>query len=145
MRALLQRVSRACVMVEGAVAGEIGVGLLILLGISKTDNSADAVFLADKILHLRIFADAAGKMNRSVTETGGDLLIVPQFTLYADSTTGRRPSFARSAPPEQARALYESFVERAGRTGLRVATGVFQAHMNVLLVNDGPVTILVET
>jgi D-aminoacyl-tRNA deacylase len=145
MRALLQRVTRASVVVEGAVVGEIGTGLLILLGVAKPDTVADAEFLVEKILKLRIFPDADGKMNRSLLDTQGSLLVVSQFTLYGDCRKGRRPGFDAAAPAEQARALYESFVEIARRSGLRVETGVFQAHMEVALVNDGPVTLMLET
>jgi len=145
MRALLQRVTWASVVVEGAVVGEIGAGLLILLGVAKPDTIADAEFLVEKILNLRVFQDAEGKMNRSLLDTGGRLLVVSQFTLYGDCRKGRRPSLDAAAPAEQARALYESFVEIARRSGLRVETGVFQAHMEVALVNDGPVTFMLET
>ena len=132
-------------VVNGSMVGEIGAGLLILLGVAKTDTAAEAVFLADKVLNLRIFSDADGKMNRSLLETGGSLLVVSQFTLYSDCRKGRRPGFDAAAPAEQARALYEAFVEIARRSGLRVETGVFQAHMQVALVNDGPVTLMLET
>ena len=145
MRALLQRVSRANVAVDDSVVGEIGAGLLILLGVAKSDTSQDAEFLADKILNLRVFPDDAGKMNRSLLESNGDLLIISQFTLHGDCRKGRRPSFYAAAPAEQARALYETFVGLARRSGLRVETGVFKAHMDVSLVNDGPVTLMLES
>jgi D-tyrosyl-tRNA(Tyr) deacylase len=145
MRVLIQRVSEARVTVAGSVLGEIGPGLLALLGVAKPDTAADADFLAEKILNLRVFPDDAGKMNRSLLETGGALLVVSQFTLYGDCRKGRRPSFDDAAPAEQARRLYERFVEMARRSGVRVETGVFQAHMDVALVNDGPVTLLVES
>lgn len=145
MRALLQRVTQASVVVEGSVVGKIGAGLLILLGVAKTDTAADAAFLAEKTLNLRIFPDAGGKMNLSLLDIQGGLLAVSQFTLYGDCRKGRRPGFDAAAPAEQARALYESFVEIARRSGLQVETGVFQAHMEVALVNDGPVTFLLET
>jgi len=145
MRALLQRVTHASVVVEGSAVGEIGGGLLILLGVAKPDTTADAAFLVDKIVNLRIFPDAEGKMNRSLLDTGGSLLVVSQFTLYGDCRKGRRPGFDAAAPAEQARSLYESFVEIARRSGLRVETGVFQAHMEVALINDGPVTLMLET
>jgi D-aminoacyl-tRNA deacylase len=145
MRAVIQRVSQARVKVDGSVLGEIGPGLLALVGVAKPDTAAEAEFLAEKILHLRVFPNEAGKMNRSLLDTGGALLVVSQFTLYGDCRKGRRPSFDAAAPAEQAQALYEHFVEVARRSGLRVATGVFQAHMDVSLVNDGPVTLLVES
>jgi D-tyrosyl-tRNA(Tyr) deacylase len=145
MRAVVQRVSQASVEVEKSVVGEIGAGLLVLLAVAKPDTAADAEFLAEKVLNLRIFADDAGKMNRSLLDIQGGLLVVSQFTLYGDCRKGRRPSFDAAAPAEQARSLYECFVEIARRSGLRVQTGVFQAHMNVSLVNDGPVTLLVES
>jgi len=144
MRAVLQRVTMARVEVEGAVVGEIGAGLLILLGVTKTDTAPQAELLADKILNLRIFSDDAGKMNRSLLDTGGALLVVSQFTLYGDCRKGRRPSFDQAAPAEQAKTLYEQFVEAARRSGVRVETGVFQAHMAVSLLNDGPVTLIIE-
>jgi len=145
MRAVIQRVSEARVTVAGSVVGEIGPGLLALLGVAKPDSAADAEFLAEKILNLRVFPDEAGKMNRSLLDTVGALLVVSQFTLYGDCRKGRRPSFDDAAPAEQARRLYEHFVEVARRSGVRVETGVFQAHMNVALVNDGPVTLVVES
>ena len=145
MRAIIQRVTQAKVEVEGAVSGEIGAGLLVLLGASQLDTPADADYLAEKIVQLRIFPDDAGKMNRSLLETGGALLVVSQFTLYGDCRKGRRPSFDRAAPPEQARVLYEHFVTAARRLCPRVETGVFQAHMAVSLVNDGPVTLIVDS
>jgi D-tyrosyl-tRNA(Tyr) deacylase len=145
MRALLQRVTDARVTVDGAVTGEIGAGLLVLLGVSKLDTKADAEFVAQKVLNLRIFEDEHGKMNRSILDTGGGMLVVSQFTLYGDCRKGRRPSFDDAAPAEQARALYEHFVAVARRTSLRIETGVFQAHMSVSLINDGPVTLIVES
>ena len=145
MRAVVQRVTRARVEVDGTVVGEIGGGLLVLLGVAKADTPGDSTFLADKIAGLRIFADEAGKMNLSVVETGGSLLVVSQFTLYGDTRKGRRPGFDAAAPAEQARALYEHFVDAARRHGIRVETGVFQAHMAVSLTNDGPVTLILES
>jgi D-tyrosyl-tRNA(Tyr) deacylase len=145
MRALVQRVTHAKVEVEGVVTGEIEAGLLVLLGASRLDSPADADYLAEKIVQLRIFPDEAGKMNRSLVETGGALLVVSQFTLYGDCRKGRRPSFDQAAPPEQARALYQHFVSAARRLCPRVETGVFQAHMAVSLLNDGPVTLIVES
>jgi len=145
MRAVVQRVSQAKVEVDGAAVGEIGAGLLVLLGVAKTDTVADAEFLATKIASLRVFSDDAGKMNRSVLEAGGAMLAVSQFTLYGDCRKGRRPGFDLAAPAGQARELYEHFVAAARRAGVRVETGVFQAHMAVSLVNDGPVTLILES
>jgi D-aminoacyl-tRNA deacylase len=149
MRAVVQRVSRARVTVAGEVdsdiAGEIGRGLLVLLGVGAGDSRADADYLADKIIGLRIFEDAGGKMNLSVAEVGGALLVVSQFTLYGDARRGKRPSFDAAAPPQQARELYEYFVEKVRAAGLRCETGRFQEMMQVDLVNDGPVTILLDS
>ncbi len=145
MRIVLQRVKEARVEVEGRIAGAIGPGLLAFLGISRDDTRADADYLLDKTLTLRIFPDEAGKMNRSLLDTGGELLVVSQFTLYADARKGRRPGFDRAAGPEQARLLYEYFAESARERRLRVETGVFQAMMSVYLLNDGPVTILCDS
>lgn len=145
MRALLQRVSKARVDVDGVTTGRIGPGLLILLGVARGDTEADAEQLAAKVSQLRIFPDEEGKMNRSLLDTSGSALIVSQFTLYGDTRKGRRPSFDLAAPPEQARSLYEFFADRMRALGVSVETGVFQAMMQVHLVNDGPVTLLVET
>lgn len=145
MRAVIQRVSSASVTVDGKVAGAIGPGLLVLLGVGRNDTEQDAEALAHKIIELRVFQDDAGKMNLSLRDTGGSLLVVSQFTLYGDTRKGRRPSFDLAAPPEQARRLYEHFVEAARRQGVHVETGVFQTMMSVSLVNEGPVTFLVET
>ncbi len=145
MKAVVQRVVEARVEVDGEIAGAIGRGLLVLLGVAKTDTEADAAYLADKIVGLRIFPDEAGKMNRSVAEASGDLLVVSQFTLYGDTRKGRRPSFDHAAPPEHARSLYEQFVRFCRDTGLTVRTGVFQAMMSVHLINDGPVTLICES
>ena len=145
MRAVIQRVSQAKVEVDDTVSGEIGPGLLVLLGVTHTDTAADAAYLVNKIVQLRIFPDEAGKMNRSLLDARGALLVVSQFTLYGDCRKGRRPSFDLAAPPEQARELYECFVAAARSAGTRVETGVFQAHMAVSLVNDGPVTLIVES
>src|SRR5579863_1719586 len=145
MRVVVQRVTQARVEVAGGVTGEIGAGLLALLGVAKNDSGADAEFLVEKIVNLRIFADEDQKMNRSLLDTGGALLVVSQFTLYGDCRKGRRPSFDLAAPAEQARSLYEHFVAAARRAGARVETGVFQATMAVSLTNDGPVTLIVES
>jgi len=145
MRIVVQRVSQARVEVEGKSVGQIGAGLLVLLGVAKQDTRTDADYLADKVTGLRIFADEAGKMNRSVAETGGALLVVSQFTLYGDCRKGRRPGFDLAAPPDQARALYEYFVEACRKRNVRVETGIFQALMAVHLTNDGPVTIILES
>ena len=145
MRAVLQRVTRARVLVERKVAGEIGAGLLVLLGAGKEDTPTIAANLAEKTAQLRIFNDAQGKMNVSLLESGGAALVVSQFTLYGDTSRGRRPGFERAAPPAEAKQLYEEYVRCLRATGLRVETGVFQAHMEVELVNDGPVTILLDS
>jgi D-tyrosyl-tRNA(Tyr) deacylase len=145
MKAVLQRVERASVEVDGHTVGAIGAGLLVLLGVAKGDTTGQADYLADKILNLRIFSDEDGKMNLSVIDRGGGILVVSQFTLYGDCRKGRRPSFDDAAPPELARPLYEYFVERLRAGGLRVETGVFQASMRVSLVNDGPVTLVIDS
>jgi D-aminoacyl-tRNA deacylase len=145
MRAVVQRVSRARVTVEGCVTGEITTGLMILLGIGRDDTSAVAVGMAGKIANLRIFEDDQGKMNRSLLDVKGSALVVSQFTLYGDARGQRRPSFIAAAPPEQAKKLYEEFSETLRRLGVTVATGVFQAMMSVELVNEGPVTILLDS
>ena len=131
--------------VDGNVVGEIGAGLLVLLGVSKTDNEAAADYLAEKIIGLRIFEDAEGKMNRSVQESGGAVLVVSQFTLYGDARRGKRPSFDAAARPEEAKRLYEYFVGKIRDVGLRCETGQFQAVMEVDLVNSGPVTIMLDS
>jgi D-tyrosyl-tRNA(Tyr) deacylase len=145
MRAVVQRVSRCRVTVDGNPTGEIGPGLLVLLGVSKTDTEAAADYLVEKIIGLRIFEDAEEKMNLSVQDTGGAVLVVSQFTLYGDTRRGRRPSFDAAARPEEARRLYEYFVGRVRAAGLRCETGQFQAMMEVELVNSGPVTILLDS
>jgi D-aminoacyl-tRNA deacylase len=145
MRAVVQRVSRCRVTVNGNVVGEIGMGLLVLLGVSKTDAEAAADYLVEKIVGLRIFEDAEGKMNLSVQEAGGALLVVSQFTLYGDVRRGKRPSFDAAARPEEAKRLYEYFVGRVRASGLRCETGEFQAMMDVELVNSGPVTVLLDS
>lgn len=145
MRAVVQRVSEARVRVEKETRGEIGRGLLVFLGVKKTDDQAAADQLAEKVWGLRVFNDEQGKMNRSLAEVGGAVLAVSQFTLYGDCRKGRRPSFDRAAAAEQARVLYENFVAALARRGVRVETGVFQAMMDVELVNDGPVTLFLDT
>jgi D-tyrosyl-tRNA(Tyr) deacylase len=145
MRAVVQRVSRARVTVNGEVTGEIGAGLLVLLGVAQRDAEADADYLVGKIAGLRVFEDEDGKMNRAVGEVGGAVLAVSQFTLYGDVRRGKRPSFDAAGRPEQARSLYEYFVEKLRAQGLRCETGRFQAMMDVELVNDGPVTILLDS
>jgi D-aminoacyl-tRNA deacylase len=145
MRACVQRVSRAEVKVEGDIVGRIGPGLLVLLGVAAGDVDDDARQMAQKIVELRIFNDDAGKMNRSVVESGGGLLVVSQFTLLGDCRKGRRPSFVDAAAPEDAQRLYEQFVIAARGMGVKVQTGRFRAHMDVALVNDGPVTLLLDS
>jgi len=141
----VQRVSRAQVSVNGEVTGQIAVGLLVLLGVGSDDVEADAIYLAEKICGLRIFEDDQGKMNRSIQQVGGSVLTVSQFTLYGDIRRGKRPSFDAAAPPERARRLYEFFVEQIRAAGLRCETGRFQEMMKVELVNEGPVTILLDS
>lgn len=145
MRAVIQRVSHARVLVDSRVTGEINAGLVVLLAVGREDTAATAASTAEKVLHLRIFNDEQGKMNRSVLDTGGAVLAVSQFTLYGDVRGQRRPSFMHAAPPELGKALYEEFVRALEALGMRVATGVFQAHMSVELANDGPVTILLDS
>lgn len=145
MRLVVQRVTTASVSVDGSTTGAIGPGLLILLGVARGDAASDAEFLAGKVSDLRIFPDENGKMNRSVQDAGGGLLVVSQFTLYGDCRKGRRPSFDEAAPPDQAKSLYEHFVGRLRARGLMVQTGIFQAHMMVSLVNEGPVTFILES
>jgi D-tyrosyl-tRNA(Tyr) deacylase len=145
MRAVVQRVTKARVQVGDRVVGEIGAGLLVLVGVAAEDGPADVQYLAGKVRELRIFGDEGGRMNRSVEECGGSVLVVSQFTLLGDVRKGRRPSFDAAAPPEMAKALYEDLVRQLRADGLRVATGEFQAQMAVELVNDGPVTILLDS
>jgi len=145
MRAVVQRVSRARVTVEGRVTGEIGNGLMILLGVGREDTSAVAASMAEKVASLRIFEDDRGKMNRSLLDVKGSALVVSQFTLYGDARGQRRPSFISAAPPEKAKALYEGFTLAMQALGVGVATGIFQAMMSVELVNEGPVTILLDS
>jgi D-tyrosyl-tRNA(Tyr) deacylase len=145
MRAVIQRVSHARVVVEGRVTGEIDRGLVVLVAVGREDSPDVAASMAEKILHLRIFNDDQGKMNRSLLDTGGAILAVSQFTLYGDARGQRRPSFLQAAPPEQGKAGYEGFVRALQALNVRVETGVFQAHMSVELANDGPVTILLDS
>ena len=145
MRAVVQRVRRAQVSVGEEITGKIGAGLLVLVGVSKTDTSADADYLAGKIASLRIFEDSDGKMNLSLADVGGAVLAVSQFTLYGDARKGKRPSFDQAAPARQANELYQVFVEKVRAEGIRCETGRFQAVMQVELVNDGPVTILLDS
>lgn len=145
MRAVVQRVSRASVTVDGRTIAEIGKGFVVLVGVSDDDSESDAEYLARKCAGLRIFEDDQGKMNLSVCDVGGEMLVVSQFTLYGDARKGKRPSFVKAAPPDRANELYEHFVGRARDAGLRVATGRFQAMMQVSLVNDGPVTVLLDS
>ena len=145
MRAVVQRVAQASVEVEGRTAGAIGSGLLVLLGVARGDTEAEADDLAGKVAHLRVFPDDEGRMNRSVTEAGGEVLVVSQFTLLGDCRKGRRPSYLDAAPPEEAERLYRYFVERVRAAGVPVAEGVFRAEMDVSLVNRGPVTLLLDS
>src|ERR1700761_9126918 len=145
MRACVQRVSSAQVVVAGEVVGQIQAGLLVLLGVAAGDDENDVRTLADKIVGLRVFNDAAGKMNLALADVGGAMLVVSQFTLLGDCSHGRRPSFTGAAPPEIAERLYEAFVARVRELGIEVATGRFRQHMDVTLTNDGPVTLLIES
>lgn len=147
MRAVIQRVSRAAVTatVDGERIGAIGPGLVVLLGIHREDQQTDLDWLVDKIIHLRVFADGEGKMNRSLLDTGGAMLIVSQFTLLGDCRKGRRPGYSQAAGPQRAEALYEAFIEAVQKHGIQTATGRFQADMAVELVNDGPVTLLLDS
>jgi D-tyrosyl-tRNA(Tyr) deacylase len=145
MRAVVQRVKEASVTVEGKVVGRIGRGLVVLLGVATGDGEAEALTMAEKVVNLRIFADENGQMNRSVRDASGEVLVVSQFTLLGDARRGRRPSYIQAAPPEQANRLYERFAAEVRGLGLRVETGVFRAMMDVALVNEGPVTILLDS
>jgi len=145
VRAVVQRASEASVRVDGEEAGRIGPGLVVLLGVGKDDSERDAEILAEKVLNLRVFPDEAGQMNRSVLDEGGGLLVISQFTLMGDARKGRRPSYIEAAAPDEAERLYSHFVERLRPSGLEVATGVFRAMMDVALVNQGPVTILLDS
>ncbi len=145
MRACIQRVSEAHVTVSGAETGRIGRGLVVLLGIGHNDGEAELNWLTEKIIGLRVFEDEAGKMNRSLAEVGGSMLVISQFTLYGDCRRGRRPSFTDAAPPELAERLYEAFVAAVKKAGVEVGTGQFREHMLVSLINDGPVTLWIDT
>ena len=145
MRIVLQRAKSARVDIAGETVGSIGIGLVILLGVTHSDKEQDARYLADKVTQLRIFPDEAGRMNRSLLEAGGALLVVSQFTLYGDCRKGRRPSFDHAAPPEQARDLYECFIRYLKSSNIAVETGVFQADMEIHLINDGPVTFILDS
>lgn len=145
MKAVIQRVTRASVEVDGRIVGRIGAGLLVLLGVAKGDEERDLLYLVEKLHTLRVFADDQGKMNRSLVEVGGEVLLVSQFTLLGDTTKGRRPGFDRAAAPDEARTWYEQAVTRLRAVGVKVETGVFGAHMQVELLNDGPVTFLLDS
>ena len=145
MKAVIQRVKESSVRAENQIIGQIGFGLLVLLGVAQGDSPSDADYLVNKIANLRIFEDKNGKMNRSLLETGGDMMVVSQFTLLADCRKGRRPSFVEAAAPEVAAELYEYFVKQVRRLGITVATGRFRAMMEVALINEGPVTIILES
>lgn len=145
MRAVVQRVTEANVLVEGSILGEIQKGLLVFLGIEENDESTDIEYMLEKVVNLRIFEDAEGKMNRSLLDVQGELMVVSQFTLLGDCRKGRRPSFINAARPEKANELYKTFVEKAKGYGIKVQTGVFQAEMKVSLCNDGPVTIIIDS
>lgn len=145
MRALVQRVSRASVTVQGEAVGEIGAGFVVLVGVSRDDVEADADYIVNKVAHLRVFADEQGKFNRSAMDVGAELLLISQFTLHADTRKGRRPSFVDAAPPTLAEPLFDRTVAKFRESGLHVATGIFQAHMMVSLTNDGPVTIMIDS
>ena len=145
MRFVIQRVERAKVTVEGKVSGEIGNGYVVLVGLLPTDDDKVMDYMLDKLVNLRIYEDENDKLNLSLTDIGGEILIVPNFTLYGDARKGRRPSYAKAAPPDEAEKLFDRFVEKAKETGLNVQTGIFRTHMKVELVNDGPVTILLDS
>jgi D-tyrosyl-tRNA(Tyr) deacylase len=145
MRAVIQRVSSASVQVGAKLTGEIGAGILVFLGIHHNDGEPEIKWMTDKISNLRIFDDSTGKMNHSLIDTGGSILVVSQFTLYGDCRKGRRPGYSAAAPPEQANALYEQFISQLAANGIKTASGKFQTHMDVSLVNDGPVTLLLDS
>ena len=145
MRAVIQRVKTSSVSIEKKLVNEIGPGLLVLLGVADNDQTKDADYLADKIVNLRIFEDDNSKMNRSLIETRGEMMVVSQFTIFGDCRKGRRPSFANAAPPEKAEKLYSYFVDEITKIGIPVKTGVFRAMMDISLINDGPVTIIIDS
>lgn len=145
MRALVQRVSRAKVSVDGQTVGKIGQGLVVFLAVKEGDQTEDALFLAEKIAHLRIMADEKGKMNKSVKESDGEVLVVSQFTLYADTSYGRRPSFIKAARPNKAKVLYEAFIASLKEEAINIQTGRFGSYMEVEVINDGPVTVMLES
>lgn len=145
MRAVVQRVTTARIIVDGNIVGQIASGLMVLLAVGREDTAAVAASMAERIVNLRIFNDAEGKMNRSLLDAGGALLAASQFTLYGDVRGGRRPSFIQAAPPELGKLLYEEFLRAITQRGVHVESGIFQTHMSVELVNDGPVTILVDS
>ena len=145
MRFVIQRVERAKVTVEEKVSGEIGNGYVVLVGLLPTDDDKVMDYMLDKLVNLRIYEDENDKLNLSLKDIGGEILIVPNFTLYGDARKGRRPSYAKAAPPDEAEKLFDRFVEKAKETGLNVQTGIFRTHMKVELVNDGPVTILLDS
>jgi D-tyrosyl-tRNA(Tyr) deacylase len=145
MKAVIQRVSSACVVVDGETVGEIGAGTLVLLAVERGDSETDAAWLARKIVELRMFSDSEGKMNLSLQDIGGSILAISQFTLAGSCEKGRRPSFTSAAPPDEGKRLYEEFVAEAGKLGIPVATGIFQADMKVTLTNDGPVTFILDS
>lgn len=145
MRAVLQRVTRSKVVVDGEIVGSIGKGLNVLLGISKYDTMEDISYLKDKIINLRIFEDEEGKMNRSLLDVGGEILLISQFTLYGDCRKGRRPNFMDALGGDEAKKIYDEFVKSLKETGIKVETGIFGAHMEVTIDNDGPVTLIVES
>ncbi len=145
MKAVIQRVKKTSVRVEKKLMSRIGPGLLVLLGVAHDDAASDADYLAEKIVHMRIFEDADGKMNRSLKEIGGEMMVVSQFTLFADCQKGRRPSFTQAADPEKAQILYQYFIDKVREMNISVKSGIFRAMMEVWLINDGPVTILIES
>jgi D-tyrosyl-tRNA(Tyr) deacylase len=145
MKAVIQRVSSACVVVDGETVGKIGAGTLVLLAVERGDSETDAAWLARKIVELRMFSDSEGKMNLSLQDIGGSILAISQFTLAGSCEKGRRPSFTSAAPPDEGKRLYEEFVAEAGKLGIPVATGIFQADMKVTLTNDGPVTFILDS